>query len=57
MKEIRLSQIKERCNSFEAKLKKGQIKTYVRSQPGFSPGRKRPKDIGELRILPGFKRK
>jgi hypothetical protein len=57
MKEMRLSEIKERCNSSEAKLKKELIRTYVRSKPDFSPGRKRSKDIDEARILAGFKRK
>jgi len=57
MKEIKLSEIKERCNTPEAKLNKRRISTYVRSQKDFKPGRKRPKDTEEANILAGFKRK
>ncbi len=57
MRKINLNEIKKKSNSPEVVAKDIRISTFVRSQPNYSSGRKRPRDPGETKILAGFKRK
>jgi len=54
MREIRLEEIQNICNSpVGLRLKRH----FVRSQPGFNPERKRPRNPEEAKILNSFTRK
>ncbi len=57
MREINLSEIKKKSNSLEVSEKDRRISNFVKSQTNYSPGRKRPRDPGETKILSRFKRK
>jgi len=57
MREIKLSDINEKSNSAENREKDRVITIYVKSLPNYTPGRKRPRDVEEEKILAGFKRK
>jgi hypothetical protein len=57
MREIRLEEIQNVCNSPAGLRIKKQVCDYVRSIPGFNPERKRPKNPEEAKILNSFKRK
>lgn len=57
MREIKLSEIRKKCNSPDVIVKDKLIRNSVRSEPNYNPGRKRPKDPDEQRILARFKLK
>ena len=57
MREINLSEIKKKSNSLEVSEMDKRISNFVKSQSNYSPGRKRAKDPGEVKILNRFKRK
>ncbi len=57
MREIRLEEIQNVCNSPAGLRIKRQVSDYVRSKPGFNPERKRPRNPEEAKILNSFKRK
>ncbi len=55
MRNIKLADIIKRTESKESKAMEKRIRTFVESQPGYSPGRKRPKDPLESKILDRLK--
>jgi len=57
MREIRLEEIQNVCNSPAGLRIKRQVRDYVRSKPGFNPERKRPRNPEEAKILNSFTRK
>ncbi len=57
MREIRLEEIQNICNSPAGLRIKKQVRDYVRSKPGFNPERKRPRNPEEAKILNSFTRK
>ncbi len=57
MREIRLEEIQNVCNSPAGLRIKRQVSDYVRSKPGFNLERKRPRNPEEAKILDNFKRK
>jgi len=57
MREIRLKEIQNVCNSPAGLKIKRQVREYVRSKPGFNPERKRPRNLEEAKILNSFTRK
>jgi len=57
MREIRLEEIQNVCNSPAGQRIKRQVRAYVRSKPGFNPERKRPRNPEEAKILNSFTRK
>jgi len=57
MREIRLKEIQNVCNSPAGLKIKRQVRGYVRSKPGFNPERKRPRNLEEAKILNSFTRK
>ncbi|MDW7738867.1 MAG: hypothetical protein SCJ97_02255 [Bacillota bacterium] len=57
MREISLEEIKQITNSPAGKKIKEQVSIYVRSKPGYSGVRKRPRNTEETKILESFRRK
>ena len=57
MREVKMEEIKQVCNSPAGLRIKRQVRDYVRSKPGFDPERKRPRNPKEDKILDSFKRK
>ena len=54
MRETGLQEIKRICNSPENVALKKQVTVFVRSKPGYSPERKRPRKLDEALILDSF---
>jgi len=57
MRQIRLEEIQNVCNSPAGLRIKRQVSANVRSKPGFNPERKRPRKLEEAKILNSFTRK
>lgn len=57
MREISIQEIKEICSSPDGMRNKKKVSNFVRSNPGFNPERRRPRDPVEAKILNGFTKK
>lgn len=51
MRKMKLREIVQRTDTPEFRAREEKIRNYVRSQPDYKPGRKRPKDPEEEKIL------